>query len=100
MAKYVPFPLNERDCNFHYVRTKEGPNGWICYYKDAATMQTDPLEAWRTLDKAKFTDTGKALKEWCLELHAKYGHEEMEEVGRPDQSFASDPEANTESPPT
>jgi len=100
MAKYVPFPLNERDCNFQYVRTKEGPNGWICYYKNAATMQIDPLEAWRTLDKAKFTDTGKALKEWCLELHAQYGQEEIEEVGRPDQSFASDPEANTESPPT
>ena len=90
--KQVPFPLNERECNFTYVRTKEGPNGWICFYNNAATMQVDPLEAWRTLGIARFTDTGKALKAWCLEMHEQYGAEEKEEQGRPDQSFASEPE--------
>ena len=38
-------------------------------------MQTDPLEAWRTLRIAKNTDIGKALKAWCLEMHEKYGNE-------------------------
>ena len=48
----------------------------MCYYKNAATYRLDPLDAWRTLGVAKFTDTGKALKTWCLEMdeqHKDYG---------------------------
>ena len=35
-------------------------------------IRTDPKEAWRTIGVAKFTDTGKALKAWCLEMHETY----------------------------
>ena len=43
-------------------------------------MQVDPLEAWRTLGIARFTDTGKALKAWCLEMHEKFGDEVKPDV--------------------
>ena len=89
MAKYIPFPENTNNCNYQYVRTKEGPNGFVCFYKDSATCKMDPLEAWRTLGPAKNTDTGKALKAWCIEMHEQYGDEEKEGEGRADQSFAS-----------
>ena len=78
--KQEPFPLNDRDFQITYCRTREGPNGWICFYKNASTMQVDPLEAWRTLGIARFTDTGKALKAWCLDMHEQYGDEEKPDV--------------------
>ena len=53
-------------------------------------IRLDPLDAWRFLESAKFTEYGKALKAWCLEMHEKYGEELKEDEGRPDQSFASD----------
>tara|TARA_R100001443_G_scaffold44301_4_gene57259 strand:+ start:1051 stop:1362 length:312 start_codon:yes stop_codon:yes gene_type:complete len=71
--KVIPFPLNEKDFSVSYYRTREGPNWFLCYYKDASKGQVDPMEAWRTLGKAKFTDTGKKLKEWCQEMHDTYG---------------------------
>ena len=75
---------------YEYHRTREGPNWFMCYYKNMAQIRYDPKEAWRTLDKAKFTDTGKALKEWCLSIHSEYGKEEKE--GTVDTSFASEVE--------
>ena len=73
--KRIEFPGNSRDFRVTYCRTREGPNGFITFYKNAAGMQTDPLEAWRTSGNVMFTDTGKALKAWCLEMHEKYGNE-------------------------
>ncbi len=78
--KRIEFPGNDRHFRVTYCRTREGPNGFITYYKGAAGMQTDPLEAWRTLRIAKNTDTGKALKAWCLEMHEKYGNEVKPDV--------------------
>ena len=85
--KREEFPLNDRDFRITYCRTREGPNGWICFYKDAATMQVDPLEAWRTLGIARFTDTGKALKAWCLEMDERYGKEAKEDEVKQDAEF-------------
>ena len=73
--KREEFAGNCKDFSVTYIRTREGPNGFITYYKGSAGMQTDPLEAWRTSGIARFTDTGKALKAWCLEMHEKYGNE-------------------------
>ena len=53
-------------------------------------MHYDPLECWRTLGVAKFTDTGKALKQWCVETHEQYSKEVKQAKGRKDTSFASD----------
>ena len=97
--KAIQFELNEPSMRYEYHRTREGPNFFMCYYKNSAVGRIDPKDAWRTLGTAKFTDTGKALKEWCLEMHDKYNNEEKE--ARVDTSFASeamieqDPTANT-----
>ena len=40
------------------------------------------------LGVAKFTDAGKALKEWCVSMHEQYGEEVKE--GYADGSFAGD----------
>ena len=66
--KRIPFPLNDKDFIIEFHKTREGPSGFMCYYKNAATYRIDPLDAWRTLGVAKFTDTGKTLKAWCLEM--------------------------------
>jgi len=74
--KRIPFPKNERNFQVEYHKTREGPNGFMCYYKNAATYRLEPLDAWRTLGVAKFTDTGKELKAWCIEMdeqHKNYG---------------------------
>jgi len=44
----------------------------MCYYKNAATYKLDPLDAWRTLGIAKNTDTGKALKQWCIDMDSEH----------------------------
>ena len=85
--KREEFPLNDRDFRITYCRTREGPNGFITFYKNAAGMQTDPLEAWRTLGIARFTDTGKALKKWCLEMYEQYGDEAKEEESQVKAEF-------------
>ena len=92
--RIIPFPLNDRDFKVSYHITNEGGNFFLCYYKQASVGRTDPKDAWRTLGVAKFTDTGKALKEWCLQMDEEHGHKELEDVGRADTSFASEPEPN------
>ena len=105
--KAIEFEHNATGMRYEYHRTREGPNWFMCYYKGSAVTRTDPKEAWRTIGVAKFTDTGKALKEWCLEMHDKYVVQkelkERDEVspqeeGRKDSSFAS--EAIAEEDPT
>lgn len=103
--KVIPFELNNPGMRYEYHRTREGPNWFMCYYKHSSQKVLDPKEAWRTLGVAKFTDSGKALKEWCLKMHEQYGNKELvADVGRKDTSFASeamkeeenhDPTANT-----
>ena len=94
---------------YEYHRVREGPNHFITYYKQSSRLIYDPKDAWRTLGVAKFTETGKALKEWCLEMYDTYSIPQMEkwhanvlDDGRKDTSFASeaineaeDPTANT-----
>ena len=107
--KVIEYEGNVQDCSFTYHRTREGPNFFVSHYKGSTKGHNDPKECWRTLGVAKFTDSGKALKQWCLDLHDQYGHgsgrdggEEAEgvaeAVGRSDTSFASDPDI--ESSPT
>lgn len=82
--KIISFPLNDKDFSVDYFRTREGPNWFRCYYKNAASGIIDPKDAWRTLGIAKFTDTGKALKAWCLEMHETYGPKD----------YTDDPQSN------
>lgn len=86
--KVIEFEGNERGCLFTYHRTREGPNYYVGYYQNSSQLFYDPKNAWRMLGVAKFTDTGKALKEWCLAMDEQYGAEVKE--GFADGSFAGD----------
>ena len=86
--KRFEFPGNAPGFYGEYIRTKEGPNRFVVLYKNSCTMHFDPKNAWRRLEVAKFTDMGKALKEWCVEMDATYGADAKE--GYEDGSFAND----------
>ena len=95
----IEFPENTSDMRYEYHRVREGPNFFITYYKHSSRLIHDPKDAWRTLGVAKFTDTGKSLKAWCLEMDEEYGvpqrakwaeHGASDELGVPDTSFASE----------
>jgi len=94
--KELQFEGNEQDCSFTYHRTREGPNFFISYYKGSSRGHLDPKECWRSLGVAKFTDSGKALKEWCLEMDELYVQSKLEP--RKDTSFASEVQNEEESP--
>ena len=98
--KVIAFEGNTRECSFEYFRVREGPNYFVSHYRGSTRGHNDPKECWRTLGVAKFTDTGKALKAWCLEMDETYNQPAVDEEGRKDTSFASeameeDPTHNT-----
>ena len=91
------FPGNTQYMRYEYHRVREGPNYFVSYYKNSSRLHYDPKETWRTLGTAKFTDGGKALKEWCLAMYEEYSIPQIEkwgenhkEEGRKDTSFASE----------
>ena len=86
--KAIHFEHNTPSMRYEYHRTREGPNWFMCYYKNTAQIRLDPKDAWRTIGVAKFTDVGKALKEWAISMDEQYGTAEKE--GRKDTSFASE----------
>ena len=89
----LQFDGNVQDCSFTYHRTREGPNYFVSHYKGSTRGHNDPKECWRVLGVAKFTDNGKKLKEWCLEMDDTYNKPTpVEEFrgGRKDTSFASE----------
>ena len=93
--KVEAFPLNTRQCNFEYFRVREGPNYFVSFYKNSSRLHYDPKECWRVLGTAKFTDSGKALKEWAVGLFDD-NLPKPEPVA--DTSFASEAMAEEESP--
>ena len=90
--KPILFPNNDNEMMFEYHRMREGPNYFLCYYKQSSVLRQDPKDAWRVLGPAKFTSTGKELKEWCVEQHELYSTVCMGSEGNVDTSFASDVE--------
>ncbi len=96
--KPLEYDGNTPSCSFTYTRTREGPNYFVSHYKGSTRGHTDPKDCWRTLGVAKFTDSGKALKEWCLAMDEQYNQPEETDEGRKDTSFAS--EAMDEASPT
>ena len=93
----IQYPDNTQYMRYEYHRVREGPNYFVSYYKHSSRLHYDPKNCWRTLGVAKFTDTGKSLKAWCLEMDDTYGTE-AKGVARSDTSFAS--EAMEEESPT
>ena len=86
--KPLEFPGNTNSCSFTYTRTREGPNFFVSHYKGSTRGHNDPKECWRTLGTAKFTDSGKELKAWCLEMDELYVQSKLEP--HVDTSFASE----------
>ena len=93
----IEYPGNTQDMRYEYHRVREGPNYFVSYYKHSSRLHYDPKDCWRTLGVAKFTNTGKELKEWCLQMYDEYSVKQMEkwgkdhgEEGRKDTSFASE----------
>lgn len=95
MAMVIPFPGNKGS---HYVEYHKRHNHFICLYKNSSRGYNDPDSLWKGLGSAKYTETGKALREWAREV---FKEEVVEEVARKDTSFASealdetDPNHNT-----
>ena len=85
----IQYPDNTQYMRYEYHRVREGPNYFVSYYKHSSRLHYDPKNCWRTLGVAKFTDTGKALKQWCLDMDEQYGTEAKGEA-RSDTSFASE----------
>ena len=94
--KIEAFPLNTKDCNFEYFRVREGPNYFVSFYKNSSRLHYDPKNCWRVLGVAKFTDTGKALKERAVGLFED-NLPKPEPVA--DTSFASEAMAEEEEAP-
>jgi len=100
------FEGNDQYMRYEYHRVREGPNYFVSYYKHSSRLHYDPKDTWRTLGTAKFTDTGKALKEWCLLMDETYGVPQRDkwttdvtlEDGRVDTSFASEVQSEEENP--
>ena len=97
----IQFPDNSQYMRYEYHRVREGPNYFVSYYKNSSRLHYDAKDCWRTLGTAKFTDTGKALKEWCLQMYDEYSVPQIEKwstsvvdefrgSGRKDTSFASE----------
>ena len=84
----IDYPNNTQYMRYEYHRVREGPNFFVTYYKHSSRLIYDPKDAWRTLGVAKFTDQGKELKEWCIEMDNTYSIEQQEP--RVDTSFASE----------
>ena len=94
--KPIDFPSNDHSMIFQYMRMREGPNYFMCKYKQSSVLRQDPKDAWRVMGSAKFTANSQELKQWCLDIHDKYGH--VEEESKKDTSFASEVQQEHEEP--
>ena len=70
--KPVDYDDNGRGLFVQYHIMREGPNYFLVHYKNTSVLRQDPKDAWRVLGPAKFTDSSKALKQWCLDIHEQY----------------------------
>ncbi len=89
------FEGNTNNMRYEYHRVREGPNYFISYYKHSSRLHYDPKDCWRTLGTAKFTDTGKSLKEWCLSMYDQYSIPQMEKWYRKDDADGAESEARS-----
>ena len=63
------FEGNTQYMRYEYHRVREGPNYFVSFYKNSSRLHYDPKECWRVLGTAKFTESGKALKQWAVEMY-------------------------------
>ena len=97
--KPKPFPGNGRGLHVEFMRMREGPNYFVFHYKNSSRLvnATDPKDVWRCIGVAKHTDTGKALKEWAVEMvEATLPKPELDMAQIKAEGFG--PEAHVEEP--
>ena len=89
--KPIEYDNNGNGLYVQYHRMREGPNYFLIHYKHSSVLRRDPLDVWRVMGVAKYTDSNKHLKQWCLDIHEKYTKVEPPlDEGRADTSFASE----------
>ena len=71
--KPLEYEGNTQYMRYEYHRVREGPNYFVSYYKNSSRPLMGSGFEHRLHDLAKFTDTGKALKEWCLLMDETHG---------------------------
>lgn len=84
-----------------YFRSREGPNWFRVYYKNAARIRLTPKEVGRCFGVAKFTPGVSAIREWCYEMIQKFGSEEdkdNDEYKKYIEKHGFGPEVHTEEP--
>ena len=66
--KVQQFPGNGDGLYVEFHKNRTGPNYFLSFYKNTSRLHHDPKDCWRVLGVAKHTESGKALKEWCVEI--------------------------------
>ena len=94
--KPIDYPGNTPGLMVQYNRMREGPNYFMIMYKNSSVLRQDPKDTWRVMGTAKFTAQAQDLKQWCLDIHEKYGNTEKE--GRVDTSFSTESQETHEEP--
>ena len=73
--KYYDCPDNDIQANVTYIRTREGPNSFRVYYKNAARYVFTPKQVGAVFGVARFTPTVNKIRDWCYEMVKEYGSE-------------------------
>ena len=67
------FPDNTVSSSVTYMRTREGPNHFRVYYKNAAVIRMTPKEVGAVFGVARFTPSVNKIRDWCYEMVKEYG---------------------------
>ena len=65
------FPDNTVSSSVTYMRTREGPNHFRVYYKNAAVIQNDK-KVGAVFGVAVYSSVNK-IRDWCYEMVKEYG---------------------------
>ena len=69
------YPENTNNCSVTYMRTREGPNHFRVFYKNAAQIRYTPKEVGAIFGVARFTPSVNKIRDWCYEQVNKFGSE-------------------------
>ena len=100
--KAINWDGNDSHLKVTFYRCREG-NYFTSLYKGSCRGHVDPKDCWRVLGPAKFTESGKALKEWAVEIWDKYlpkidtgvDMDRIKSEGFGPEAHEEDPTANT-----
>ena len=68
-------PENTVNSSVTYFRTREGPNFFRIYYKNAAVIRMTPKQVGAVFGVARFTPTVNKIRDWCYQMVKEYGSE-------------------------